>query len=483
MFLQIYLMLQIVIETIGYLEHEPIQHMFIMNMCALCFGQVVVFFIWRMLTSVLAAPVEKLAAVGDQLARGERIDQKELLATVPFLDSKDCVGRLSTVMLKFAEGLREQMEAQARLQTMAAEIKHSLERSQERDKQTHAVIDVLRNSLSEMAQGDLRQRITSPKFDGEFAPLREAFNESVTRLSEALRAVTSNSQLIATGASEISTASDDLAKRTEKQAANLGQATATVRTITEGVQRNAKACTEASVETQQALEKASAATGVMADTTKAMDGIKHSSDAIGEIISVIDGIAFQTNVLALNAGVEAARAGDAGRGFAVVAQEVRSLAEQSAKSANEIKRLISVSADQVRKGVDLVLQTDHYLHEVAGSTQNIARRVSEISASTQEQAKRLSEMSSSISDMDQVTQQNAAMVEQTTAASHNLTIETRTLAQTLSTFRIGETEHHSFGRPTEYTLTPLPSPQKLDVKPELSATMATTSSDEGWEEF
>lgn len=484
-FLQIYLMLQIVIETIGYLEHEPIQHMFIMNMCALGFGQVVVFFIWRMLTSVLAAPVEQFAAVGDQLARGERIDQKKLLATVPFLDSKDCVGRLSTVMLKFADGLREQMEAQERLQTMAAEIQNSLERSQERDKQTHAVIDVLRTSLSEMAQGDLRQRISSPMFDGEFAPLREAFNESVKRLSEALRAVTSNSQLIATGASEISTASDDLAKRTEKQAANLGQATATVRTITNGVQRNAKACTEASVETQQALEKASAATGVMADTTKAMDGIKHSSDAIGEIISVIDGIAFQTNVLALNAGVEAARAGDAGRGFAVVAQEVRSLAEQSAKSANEIKRLISVSADQVRKGVDLVIQTDHYLQDVAGSTQNIARRVSEISTSTQEQAKRLSEMSSSISDMDQVTQQNAAMVEQTTAASHNLTIETRTLAQTLSTFRIGENEHHSFAKPTEYTLTPLPSPQRLEVKKaeQLTAPMPTTSSDEGWEEF
>ncbi len=483
MFLEIYLMLQIVIEAIGYWVHEPIQHMFLMNMGALGFGQIVVFFIWRMLTSVLAAPVERLADVGDQLARGERIEQQKLLATVPFLESKDCVGRLSRVMLKFAEGLREQMEAQARLQTMAGEIQQSLERSQERDKQTHAVIDVLRNSLSEMAQGDLRQRIDSPMFDGEFAPLREAFNESVTRLSEALQAVTSNSQLIATGASEISTASDDLAKRTEKQAANLGQATATVRTITEGVQRNAKACGEASVETQQALEKASAATGVMADTTKAMDGIKHSSDAIGEIISVIDGIAFQTNVLALNAGVEAARAGDAGRGFAVVAQEVRSLAEQSAKSANEIKRLISVSAEQVRKGVDLVIQTDHYLHEVAGSTQNIARRVSEISVSTQEQAKRLSEMSSSISDMDQVTQQNAAMVEQTTAASHNLTIETRTLAQTLSTFRIGGMPQRTMSQPAPYNFAPLAQPQKHPVMPALAAALPTSSSDEGWEEF
>lgn len=142
-----------------------------------------------------------------------------------------------------------------------------------------------------MAQGDLRARIEDPIFDGEFAPLRDAFNHSASRLNEALSAVASNSDLISTGAAEISTASDDLAKRTEKQAANLGQAASSVRTITEGVQSNAKACADANAESQQALEKVKAATTVMTETTKAMDGIKSSSDAIGEIISVIDGIA------------------------------------------------------------------------------------------------------------------------------------------------------------------------------------------------
>lgn len=487
--LEAYLMLQILIEGAGYLIHEPVEHMFLMNMSALGFGEIVVFVIWVMLTRVVTEPLESLVVVGEQLGLGEVRDNN-----VQFLDNRDESGRLSRVMVEFARSVREQTDAKSRQEAMAEEIKKSLAQSQDRDRQTHMIIDALGTALEEMAQGDLRQQLTDPIFDGEFDPLRKAFNNSVTRLNGALLAVANNSQLIATGATEIATASDDLAKRTEKQAANLGQAAATVRTIRDGVQLTAKACTDASAESQRSLEKVKLASGVMEEATKAMDGIKKSSDSIGEIISVIDGIAFQTNVLALNAGVEAARAGEAGRGFAVVAQEVRSLAEQSATSAREIKHLISVSAEQVDKGVDLVQQTGLFLNEFSGSTQNIATRVEEISAATQDQASRLSEITVSIGDMDQVTQQNAAMVEETTAASHNLTAETRTLTQTLSRFRInrrmdeaaaGSPPPPPAARPRETVALKPVSREVAKPRPvaAVSSSLPTTSSDQGWEEF
>lgn len=482
--LEAYLILQIIIEAVGYLIHEPVSHMFLMNMAALGVGQVIVFSLWYGMTHVVTKPIETLTAIGEQLGRGD----VHADSTARFLDNKDCTGRLARVMVAFSKGVQEQAEDRARQEAMSAELKESLKRSEERDRQTHETIEVLGEGLAEMAKGDLRIRINGSIFDGEFAPLRDAFNHSAARLSEALRAVASNSDLIATGATEISTASDDLAKRTEKQASNLGQAAASVRTITDGVQRTALACAEASKETRHALDKVKTATDIMVKTTQAMDEIKKSSDAIGEIISVIDGIAFQTNVLALNAGVEAARAGDAGRGFAVVAQEVRSLAEQSAKSASEIKRLISLSADQVIKGVDLVQKTGHYLTDFAGSTQNSATRVEEISVSTQEQAQRLSEVTAAIGDMDQVTQQNAAMVEETTAASHNLTAETRTLAKTLSRFKIDSRRTDTSGSRVQEP--PAYKPRRRNDKPPVRSTVAmltnqlpTTSSDQGWEEF
>ncbi|MBO6038034.1 MAG: methyl-accepting chemotaxis protein [Acetobacter sp.] len=501
--LELFLILQLIAAVLLYFFTHSLKTMFVVDLILLLMGQVVVFIYWFVLKNYVVEPIVLLVDSAEKTFQG--MDVRSL----PCLDHKDCVGRLARVVRDYAGLVHEQQDARRKQEAMAGEIQQNLSRAQKRDAETHQVIKELNDAMEEIAKGNLTVRITSDSFDGEFAPLRDVFTASIGRLREAIVAVSRNTDLIATGAGEISSASDDLAKRTEKQAGSLGEVATAVRTITEGVHLTADACSDASNETNQAFEKVKAANVVMKETTEAMDNIKKSSDAIGEIISVIDGIAFQTNVLALNAGVEAARAGDAGRGFAVVAQEVRSLAEQSARSANEIKRLISVSAEQVDKGVDLVQKTGRYLQDFAGGIQTIATRVEEVSKATQEQAQRLTEITGSIGEMDQVTQQNAAMVEESTAASHNLTSETKKLMQTLSRFRTGQEGSSHFvpvvNTPVQHVSTPRvssvsPKPQPLKVTssvsstPSISSTSAmvktplgkslpTTSSDQGWEDF
>ncbi|MBR2124183.1 MAG: methyl-accepting chemotaxis protein [Acetobacter sp.] len=495
--LELFLMAQILVSFCGYFVIHSFKVTFALNMTMLFIGQIVVFVYWYVMRNYIVEPVVQMVDAAEKTLQGVSVE------SIPFTDHRDCVGRLACVVRDFAGLVAEQQDARRKQEAMAGEIQQNLSRAEERDVETHQVIKELNDAMGEIAKGNLTVRITSKSFDGEFASLRDVFTTSVGRLREAIIAVSRNTDLIATGAGEISAASDDLAKRTEKQAGNLGEIATAVRTITEGVHLTADACSDASNETNQAFEKVKSANVVMKETTEAMDSIKKSSDAIGEIISVIDGIAFQTNVLALNAGVEAARAGDAGRGFAVVAQEVRSLAEQSARSANEIKRLISVSAEQVDKGVDLVQKTGRYLQDFAGGIQTIATRVEEVSKATQEQAQRLTEITTSIGEMDQVTQQNAAMVEESTAASHNLTSETQKLTQTLSRFRTGQ-EGSSHVVPVVNTpvrhVSVSPKPQPLKVTSSVSSTpsisstpamvktpsgksLPTTSSDQGWEDF
>ena len=245
-------------------------------------------------------------------------------------------------------------------------------------------------------------------------------------------------QGVRSGAEEITQASDDLSRRTEQQAASLEETAAALDQITATVRHTAEGASEARNTVSAAKADAERSGAVVREAVQAMGGIETSSKQIGHIIGVIDEIAFQTNLLALNAGVEAARAGDAGRGFAVVATEVRALAQRSAEAAKEIKALISASGQQVEAGVKLVGETGKALERIVAQVAQLNRLVADIAASAQEQATGLHEVNTAVNQMDQVTQQNAAMVEESTAASHGLSGEAKELARLVGQFNLGD---------------------------------------------
>ncbi len=278
--------------------------------------------------------------------------------------------------------------------------------------------------------------------------MRADLNSAAERLQQLIRSIVATSAGISSGATEITQAADDLSRRTEQQAATLEEASAALSGITDTVMATSDRAKDARRVVTQAQNHAGHAGSVVEKAVSAMMQIESSSRQIGQIISVIDEIAFQTNLLALNAGVEAARAGDAGRGFAVVAQEVRALAQRSADAAREIKTLITTSVEQVGDGVRLVGETGEVLGTIVTEVASITGVVSEIAAAAQEQASSLREVSKSVSEMDKFTQQNAAMVEQSTAASHALAQDVATLVDFTSQFQ------------TEPTRAPAP-PQRI----------------------
>jgi methyl-accepting chemotaxis protein len=263
----------------------------------------------------------------------------------------------------------------------------------------------------------------------------------VESLQQTMAGILGAARGIRSGCGEISTAADDLSRRTERQAAGLEQTAAALDQITATVRRSSDSAEKARGVTQSTKANAERSGKVVREAVEAMGGIEKSSQSITQIIGVIDEIAFQTNLLALNAGVEAARAGDAGRGFAVVAQEVRALAQRSAEAAKEIKSLIRASSEQVGKGVKLVGETGRTLDQILAQVDEINDLVGEIAASSKEQAVGLAEVNVAVNQMDQVTQQNAAMVEQSTAASHALASEAAELERLIGRFQVGAEIH------------------------------------------
>lgn len=304
-----------------------------------------------------------------------------------------------------------------------------------REREQSLVVEGLATGLAELSAGNLTHRISEP-FPGVYENLRQNFNQSITKLQAAMRKIANSADGISSEAAGISSSADNLAMRTEQQAASLEQTAAALEQVTTTVRGTASASKEASQAVTVARTDAETAQSVMKQTLTAMSQIEASSGQIGNIISVMEEIAFQTNLLSLNAGVEAARAGDAGRGFAVVATEVRALAQRSAEASREIKELISNSSNHIEAGGRYVRQAGDALGHIAAKVVEINGLVENIAASAQEQSIALSEVNVAVNQMDQFTQQNAAMVEETTAASHSMNSEAQELARLISEFQV-----------------------------------------------
>ena len=295
----------------------------------------------------------------------------------------------------------------------------------------------LATGLERLASGDLTFRLRQA-FTPAYEKLRVDFNAAMDTLQKTISVIVGNAAGIRSGSGEISHAADDLARRTERQAASLEETAAAMEEITATVKTTAENARHASGQAAKAREEASQSGEVVRDAIKAMGDIESSARQITQIIGVIDEIAFQTNLLALNAGVEAARAGDAGRGFAVVASEVRALAQRSADAAKEIKSLISASTKQVDLGVDLVGRTGEALERIIGQVAGLNDLVTDIATAAQEQSSGIQEVNIAITDMDRVTQQNAALVEESSAASVSLAEEADSLASLVRQFNVDD---------------------------------------------
>ncbi|ARE40092.1 Methyl-accepting chemotaxis protein [Rhodovulum sp. P5] len=351
----------------------------------------------------------------------EKVSHGHYDVTVDAATRRDEIGELGRMLSEFCGRLAESERLAKR-------------REQDRQDQARVVAD-LGTALQKLSDGDLSQSLHAP-FPEEYEQLRSDFNTTLDRMNDMLGSVVKNADEIGARAGALTAASDELSRRTENQAATLEETAAAMDELTNGVRSAADSAANVSRVVAEARGRAEESGRVVQNATGAMSEIKRSSDEIGQIIGVIDDIAFQTNLLALNAGVEAARAGEAGRGFAVVASEVRALAQRSAEAARDIKDLIGGSSAQVESGVGLVARAGEALKDIAERVGAIAGMVDEIASGAQEQSVGLGEINIGVGELDRVTQQNAAMVEEATAATTAMQNEVQELRDLVSLFRL-----------------------------------------------
>jgi methyl-accepting chemotaxis protein len=396
-------------------------------------------------TRSISRPIVEVTRTMHELANGDLTVEPKHAA------DRNEIGEMARAVLVFRDAAIEKarLETEAdRQRASAEEARADNERAQREAiaRERAIVADSVGSGLSRLAAKDLSFRMSSD-IPEAYRKLQADFNAAIAQLEAAMKSLAERGGAIDVGTSQIASATDDLSRRTEQQATSLEEAAATLEEVTTMVRRTAESTDRARAVAGAAQADATKGGEVIRRAVEAMGAIEKSSQQITQIIGVIDEIAFQTNLLALNAGVEAARAGDAGRGFAVVASEVRALAQRSAEAAKEIKTLISTSTGQVSQGVALVAETGQALQRIVEQVTEINRVVAEIAAGAKEQATAVVSVNQSIGEMDKATQQNAAMAEESTAASHNLSDEAKRLASLIAEFEVAQAANEDSLRP------------------------------------
>ena len=422
----------------------------------------------------IARPIETMTSVMKSLADG-KLDED-----VPFGDRADEIGSMSAAVRVFKENALRNISLVSE-QGKQKEISEAREKAAQEEaiaSERQMVCDVFGKAMSAIAAKNLNYRIDED-LPQAYHMLRDDFNNAIEGLASVIEQIGTTSSKILSGTNEISSASDNLSRRTESQAASVEETAAAVEQITATVKTSTERAEEAGSAVARTKANAEHSGKVVSEAEEAMGRIENSSKEITSIIGVIDEISFQTNLLALNAGVEAARAGDAGRGFAVVAQEVRELAQRSASAAKEIKHLITASGDEVKNGVKLVHETGVSLNTIVSEVQEINEHVTAIVDAAREQSSGLQEINQSINAIDEGTQQNAAMAEQSTAACETLAADVQMIDEMLGEFDTGNSSRQASAG---LRVVPKETRSRAAVAPTIVSGNTAIAS-EAWEKF
>ncbi len=422
--------------------------------------------IWLLINRSVAAPMSRIAHITTALAEGGHED-------VPYRDRRDEIGEIAEAVEQF------RVAAEARAQIDA-----------EHAKEQEVVTTTLRSSLQAISAGDLTQSITAD-FPPAYGELKSNFNSAVGALRDLIGAVTESTHAIRTGSGEIAQASEDLARRTESNAASLEETSAAITQMESRLRATASAAGRTVERADGAMGVVESGRSIADEAVQAMGRVSESAKGIDSVIEGLDKIAFQTRVLAMNAAVEAGRAGDAGRGFAVVADLVSALAMRSEEEAKRAREQLTATQTDIGTAVQAVQRVDGALQNISGDVTEVHTLLSDIATDNQAQSSTITQISAAIGTMDQATQQNAAMVEETSAAARNLNSEVTALSDRAAMFRVGNEMRSYSARPAP-ALAPAPAPRAVSAviarsptapvhKPTLVA--VATGQDDDWMDF